>query len=83
MRYTYVNETNRGNDIMTKPNSFAAVTEALAAALAAAPEAERNALAQALESYAGTYHQSYKSLLKVPAVGRMIDAIGESTDARL
>jgi hypothetical protein len=69
---------------MTKPVRFTQVTEALTACIAAAPEAERNALAQALMDWTAKYGQSYVALIKsAPATQKLLQAIEEGSDARI
>lgn len=69
---------------MTKPVRFTQVTAALAACIAAAPEAEKAALAAALEAYAATFSTSFRDLTSsTPAMGRMIQAIEEASEARI
>jgi hypothetical protein len=68
---------------MTNAANFKQVTDALAACIAAAPEAERAALAEAMEGWATTYHRSYANLGRIPVAARMFDTMGEASDARL
>ena len=69
---------------MAKPNSFKAVIEALEACIAAAPDKQKDALAQALEDYASTYGQSYRDLYRsTPAMRDVIGAIAEASEAKV
>jgi hypothetical protein len=57
---------------------------ALAAVIAAAPEKERNKLAQTLEDYAYRYSNSFKQMAAGSSMlAQMIDTIEETSDARI
>lgn len=69
---------------MTKPVRFSQVTAALAACIAAAPEAERAALAAALEGWGASFSRSYRDMVySDDAAGRMLHAIEEASEARI
>lgn len=71
---------------MAKPNSFQAVIEALTACIDAAPDKQKDALAQALEDYAKTYRRSYDDLTgprAFPALKNMLLAVEEACEARI
>jgi hypothetical protein len=71
---------------MSNPVKFSQVTDALSACILAAPEAERAALAAALESWADRYHCSYWSATNStapPVLARMMMAVEQASDARI
>lgn len=71
---------------MAKPNSFQAVIEALGQIIADADDKQKDALAQALEDYAGTYRRSFNDLTgprAMPALVNLIQTIEEASEARI
>jgi hypothetical protein len=68
---------------MAKPNSFKAVVEALEVCIAAAPDNEKDALAQALHDFAKTYHESYRRMVgdgAAPAMISLLRAIEDGSE---
>lgn len=75
---------------MTKPVRFSQVTEALTACIAAAPEAEKAALAAALEGWAESFNQAHRRgnayrdvACGKDAAGQLLTAIEEASEARI
>jgi len=67
-------------------HSAQAVFEALEFAISTAPEAKRNALAQAVEDYAKAYPRTWGGLTshrQAPFMLKLIETIIEASDARV